>query len=41
MEEYWDLLKIFRIVFWHSDKLPYQRDVAEKISKIFAQLGEL
>ncbi|CDW79764.1 ribosomal rna processing protein 1 homolog b-like [Stylonychia lemnae] len=26
-------------LFWHSDKLQYQRDVAEKTSKIFAELG--
>ena len=27
------------LVYWHSDKSVYQRDTAEKIAKIFSELG--
>ena len=27
--------------FWHSDKSAYQKDLAEKISKLFAQIGQV
>jgi ribosomal RNA-processing protein 1 len=27
--------------FWHSDKSPYQKDLAEKISKLFTQIGQI
>jgi len=27
--------------FWHSDKAPYQKDLAEKITKLFTQIGQI
>jgi hypothetical protein len=29
------------IDFWHSDKSAYQKDLAEKISKLFSQIGQV
>ena len=29
------------IDFWHSDKAPYQKDLAEKITKLFTQIGQV